>query len=306
MESEGRLLSLALDLQYIGEEPVRASNWYGRAIQKYFIDALIDVGLADLADETHHENDKRPYTASSLIGLTKSDKGVLFPGKAVWLRLTALNDEIFNALNLAVQPGSLMGIGTGITLDHHPFLLYGLTVEQPRGRFSSYKEIWERNCSWLSDSDSAVSVELLSPTYFKIKDLQFCYPLILKDNKADLICHLPLPVLLLQSLVFKWNTFAPPCYRFESDLVSEAYSEVYPSRIDLKSQSVWLSFGGKSSYHIGCKGIVSYNTGVKTHPKIKQMLAVLLEYARFAGVGWDTTFGFGQCGEAFCERSGGS
>lgn len=305
MESEGRLLSLALDLQYIGEEPVRASNWYGRAIQKYFIDALIDVGLSDLADETHHQNDKRPYTASSLVGLTKSDKGVLYPGKSVWLRLTALSDEILNALNLAVQPGFLMGIGTEITLDRQPFLLYGLTVEQPRGCFSSYKQIWERNYSSLSTDDCAVSIELLSPTYFKIKDLQYAYPLSLSDNQDDLICHLPLPVLFLQSLAVKWNAFAPPRYRIYPDLVNEVYSEVYPSRIEVKSQSVWLSFGGESAHHIGSKGIVSYNTGKKSHPRIKQTLTLLLEYARFAGVGWDTTFGFGQCGEAFCERSGG-
>ncbi|MDY0178143.1 MAG: CRISPR system precrRNA processing endoribonuclease RAMP protein Cas6 [Bacilli bacterium] len=305
MESEGRLLSLALDLQYIGEEPVRASNWYGRAIQKYFIDALIDVGLSDLVDETHHQNDKRPYTASSLVGLTKSDKGVLFPGKSVWLRLTALSDEILNALNLAVQPGALMGIGTEITLDRHPFLLYGLTAEQPRGRFSSYKEIWERNYSSQLIDDCAISIELLSPTYFKIKDLQYAYPLNLSVNRDDLVCHLPLPGLFLQSLVAKWNTFAPPPYRIQPDLVSEVYSEVYPSRVELKSQSVWLSFGGEPAHHIGIKGIISYNTGRKTHPMIKQTLSLLLEYARFAGVGWDTTFGFGQCSEAFCERSGG-
>ena len=198
-----------------------------------------------------------------------------------------------------------MGIGTEVTLDRHPFLLYGLTAEQPRGGFSSYREIWDRNYHSLTDLDDAVSIELLSPTYFKIKDLQYSYPLTMSDNDADLICHLPLPVLLLQSLVTKWNTFAPPHYRIDSDLIREVYSEVYPSRIEVKSQSVWLSFGGESTHHIGSKGMVSYNTGKKAHPRIKQTLTLLLEYARFAGVGWDTTFGFGQCGEAFCERSGG-
>lgn len=302
MKSVGKLLSLVVVLEYTGTRPVHAANWYGRAIQKTFIDALTAVGYADFGDESHRESERRPYTVSSLNGLSNDDNGFLLPGRRFHLRLTSLNDAVFSALVRATEMGAPLGLGAELTMINQPFAIRGMTADQLPAAFQSYEEIWETRPASQEEQDSPIGLQIASPAYFKITDLERCYPLTFIGHESGLVCHMPLPALFFQSLFEKWNTFAPSGLHIDDEAITTFHRKVFPARMELQSESVKLTFTGKPPvFHIGCAGYVSYNAGKRSPPEVRRILEIMMNYALFAGVGHDTTFGFGQCGPAFCE-----
>jgi len=305
----GHLLSLVITLEFLGKEPIRASKWYGRAIQSYFLFALGDAASEKLANDVHDGNERRPYTVSTLSGILPSHKGRLIPGRPYFIHFTALTDQVISGLYKATQPGALMGVGTEITLDHHPFLIRDMTIDRQPGMedayFTSYKVIWDHFHQAGLELSGPVKLQIKSPAFFNMID--FTRLMILKDptgkpysfwmnideNSEPLISHLPLPVLFFGGLVEKWNLFAPPENVIGQELIEGIKTNVFPQSVALKSRAVQIF--GDNTHHIGCKGTIEYNAGEKADPEIKRIMRILAAYALFAGVGKGTTMGFGQC-----------
>lgn len=133
------------------------------------------------------------------------------------------------------------------------------------------------------------SVEVLHATSFQnllklppqeMIDLQLLSPTSFKQGKE--IQPFPLPELVFNSLLRRWNAFAPDEFRFPA---IEWHGLV--SAYELKTHAFKLEGGAE----IGGQGIVRYRFPDPEQAKIATALA---HFARFSGVGRKTTMGMGQ------------
>jgi len=116
-----------------------------------------------------------------------------------------------------------------------------------------------------------VTFDFLTPTSFRRQGRQVV---------------LPLPELILGSLLGKWNAFSP--IQFRPEIVSEL-AAVHPTRYSLRTESVRFS-----NYRIvGFKGRCECAVPDALSPVAHAVLCALTHYAEFAAVGYKTTMGMG-------------
>ncbi|MGI0485892.1 CRISPR system precrRNA processing endoribonuclease RAMP protein Cas6 [Pantanalinema rosaneae CENA516] len=111
-------------------------------------------------------------------------------------------------------------------------------------------------------------------------DLQFLTPTSFKQGKV--IQPFPLPELVFNSLLRRWNAFAPLDLQFPS-IEWRGVTAAY----ELKTYALKMKGGAE----IGAQGMVRYQFADPTQAQIATTLA---QFARFAGVGRKTAMGMGQ------------
>ena len=152
----------------------------------------------------------------------------------------------------------------------------------------SYGDLWQ--AVKLQPRPSRVALEFLTPTSFKG---QFAAQPIARN------LPLPIPSLVFQSLARKWQAFAPPELRLAS------LSEGPETTEDLLTQVIQLasldSFEIRShtedfqdKVEAGFTGRCEFSLPSQAPQRLKAALRLLAEYAFFAGVGRETTWGRGQ------------
>jgi len=266
------LLSLVLSLRPLEASPARAEfpRWWGRASQAALLDVVRQANPS-LAEALHAENSLRPYTASTLMGKFDHAGGAPLPGETYTLRWTALTGELAALLRdfAAAAPASLLD------LDRIPFRVETAHFggEQAWAASDTYAALGDRFLPGV-DIPRRVSFQFASPVVFK---------------SGGVSQPLPVPALVFNSLLEKWNAFAPVAFLPELRRYAEECLAV--SRFDLESRPAPLKDGG---LRIGAVGWVTFTATHFDRFWLGQ-IHTLAAFALFAGLGSGVTQGLGQC-----------
>lgn len=278
------LLSLVLTLQPLEVPSAREEfpRWWGRASQAALLDAVRQANPA-LAEWLHASpqspisnqqstisNSLRPYTASTLMGKFDRHSGAPLLGEMYSLRWTSFTAELTTLLLAFAQHAA----GSTLELDHIPFSVAAahVTESQPWAGQDSYAALGSRFLPGV-EIPRRVSFQFTSPVVFK---------------SGGLSHPLPTASLVFNSLIEKWNAFAPVAFVPELRRYAEECLAV--SRFDLESRAVPLKEGG---LRIGAVGHITFTTTNFDRFWMGQIHA-LAAFALFSGIGAGTTQGLGQ------------
>ena len=259
------LLSLNLGLRICAEEANLEGRpcpeWWGRAVQACFLNA---VGAKDevLAASLHDENRLHPYTVSSLLSAPKN----AFPEKdqTVFIRITSFSER----LSYDIKSG-IFEEGQRLDLDYIPFEVQ--PVAHDSLQTASFADLVNEGVNHADDP--RLRLVFRSPLVFK------------SEGKTQ---ALPLPQLVYQSLLRKWNAFSP--ITFPEDLIRYAAECLGISQFDIRSVPVPLKQGGM---RIGTVGEIRYRA-LNRDKYWLSMLHSLTAFAAWSGIGSGTAYGLGQ------------
>jgi CRISPR-associated endoribonuclease Cas6 len=289
------LLSLVLSLKPIPAETEAATApvWWGRAAQALLL-ATIAARNESLAQQLHQsqiqnpqsqiKNLIRPFTVSTLMG--RFAKGATLAGETYWLRLTAFQPEVAEALSAESLDGRLSR-GQIVELDYQRFEILSANpqsqIENPDSKVEIPKSAWESRTSYnqlsapfLLSKENAprrITLQLSSPTTFK---------------SAGKHVPLPTPSLVFGSLLERWNAFAPVAFPDEVKRYAEECLAI--SKYDLKTKPIPQKDAG---LRVGAIGKVTF-TALNYDRYWMSIIATLAEFALFSGLGAGTAQGLGQ------------
>lgn len=243
----------------------------GRAVNALLLNWIQQADPA-LSQKWHDAQTAKPYTATTLIGGQRQgkDQRLFAAGESAWFRLTALDRDIAQALLQQVEAPPAT-----VNIDGHDFVvdaLYTSPDQHPWARQTTYHTL---SNPYFMGQDHARRVEL-----------DFVTPVVFRQN--NLTQPLPMPDLVFGNLSDRWNAFSP--VGMSPHMREYCQSSVSISRFELKSRAT----PGKGKHvEVGSVGQVTY-VNVRYDRYWGNMLALLAEYAFFAGVGRHTAFGMGQ------------
>ncbi|MBD2491796.1 CRISPR system precrRNA processing endoribonuclease RAMP protein Cas6 [Aulosira sp. FACHB-615] len=191
-----------------------------------------------------HQQESVPFT----LGIK------YFSSKKIQLRITLLKQELLAPLLWGIHSN----LGGEINLAGVPCRL---SKEIDISHASSFEKLVQ------IPVQNTIKLQFLSPTSFK---------------QSGAIQPFPLPDLVFNGLLRRWNHFAPPQLKFP-----EIKWNCLVSAFELKTHAFKLEVGGE----IGAEGWVRYRFNDNEQAKIATVLA---HFAHFAGVGRKTTMGMGQ------------
>lgn len=119
-------------------------------------------------------------------------------------------------------------------------------------------------------------VRFLTPTYFS-------------RNGRDV--PLPDPVLVMRSLAQRWNVFAPTGLDLDDTQCKALLSAVLLTNTDVHTVRVQV---GRDSWQTGFIGDAELALTHTATPHVGAVFAALLRFATIAGIGAQTTYGFGE------------
>jgi CRISPR-associated endoribonuclease Cas6 len=191
-----------------------------------------------------HQQENVPFT----LGIE------YFSSKKVQLRITLLKQELLAPLLWGLHSD----LGSEITLAGVPCRL-SQWIDISQG--SSFKKLLQ------IPVQNTIKLQFLSPTSFK---------------QSGTIQPFPLPDLVFNGLLRRWNYFAPAQLKFP-----EIKWNSFVCAFQLRTHALKLEGGAE----IGSQGWVMYRFPDSESAKIATVLA---HFAHFAGVGRKTTMGMGQ------------
>jgi CRISPR-associated endoribonuclease Cas6 len=264
------LLSLVLVLRPLATTQGPAT--FGPGSHALLLDAVEQSDPA-LVRELHAGSDLRPFTASDLIGYTRS-QGV----NAEWtyaLRFTALTTPVAGALQQAAESGPLAA-GAQVRLDENVFQVEAATTDPDVHAWAAATTYEALSAPWLlgrAQPDVRLALRFASPTTFK---------------SGGRHVPVPMPAWVFGSLLDRWNAFAPVTLPAEVRRYAEECLALSGYR--LGTRMVPLKDGGLRA---GATGIVHY-TALNHERYWLSVINLLADFALFAGVGAGTTMGLGQ------------
>ena len=255
-------------------EPTQAPATLNRAVHAWFLDRIEGVDAA-LAHRLHEDEGPRPFTTSNLWGAGPARGGQvrLDPQRPCWLRLTGLTEEVSAAIERA-----LPAVGETVTLTGVPLRVAAIATE-------AAQDPWAGR----ADYTGLVQRYTLAPgAHPRDVTLRFASPTLFRSEGRDV--PLPLPALVFDGYLRKWNTFSPLALPEEAKRY--ATECVALGRFRLRSHLVSFEQGGKGA-HVGFTGEVHFRFLVGDAYWTRVML-LLAGYAFWAGSGYRTTMGLGQ------------
>lgn len=251
----------------------------GRAVQA---EVLAQLGQADpaLAEALHAGDGPKPYTCSGLApeaadGAARhpADSVLVRPGSRYYVRVTGLVEPVSRALRAALleQPPATW------TLHGQVFRVLDAICDPAQDAWTgqaSYEGLAAVALQRGAHLPRAVTLEFISPTAFKSRDMQM---------------PIPLPGLVFGSLVERWNAFASVA--LDPDLRRFAEERVAVSRYRLESRPVPTKNG---ALRIGGVGQATY-AALDDDRYAVAALNILADFALYSGVGVQTATGMGQC-----------
>lgn len=270
------LLSLVLTLRPAAhaESPEPLPTWFGRAAHSLLLRSVASIDPS-LAESLHAESELRPFTASTLMGRFPEHR--LDPSGTYMLRLTALNQTLAGALIACSQTG-LLSPGQVVDLDGIPF-----QVEKVSWGEGEENAAW---ACWNTYEGLSASLLLAREPVPKRITFQLTSPAAFKKDGRTL--PFPSPELVFGSLLSKWNSFAPIAFPPEARRYAEECLAI--SRYRLSTRAVPTKGPGLS---IGAVGQITF-TSLNYDRYWMTVMAVLAEYAIYAGVGAGVSHGMGQ------------
>jgi len=261
-------------------EPAAVPAALGRAAHAWLLDRIQQVD-APLARQLHESDGPRPFTASNLWGAKRARGGkvTLAPDKPCWLRFTGLTPEVSEAIERV-----LPGVEENLTLAGATLRVAEIATEtgqHPWAGRATYADLVQQYTLAPGQHPRSVTLRLASPTLFR-------------SGGRDL--PLPLPSLLFDGYLRKWNTFSPLALPQEAKRYAEEC--VALGRFKLRSHLVSFEQGGKGA-HVGFTGEVRFRFLVGD-AYWTRVMTLLAGYAFWAGTGYRTTVGLGQT-QAVCD-----
>lgn len=231
----------------------------------------VDAGLAAAV---HDSQGVKPLTCSDLLNGASNREGTrLRRGTPYYLRVTGLTEGVSHALL-----GTLVDSAPeGIELDHSDLMVTATTAsgeEHGWAGSTTYEALAARLMPSRSTTDrQQLTMQFASPTSFK---------------QGGRHMPLPLPDLVFGSLVDRWNAFSP--LALSPDARRFAAEMLALTRYRLRSRPV--AHKG-SALRIGGVGTASYRALGRDRYWLSA-IQMLAEFARYSGVGVQTTTGMGQ------------
>lgn len=264
------LLSLVVTVR--PTEPTPAPAHLGRAVHALLL-RWLDAYDAVLAKRWHDDNGLKPFTCSALVGGKQLDSNtrLLLPEHEYWFRLTALDTEIAAALRArAAHPPKT------VDLDGLLLPVVGLTAD-------SEAHPWAGAGQFEALAAPYLLAKAVPPRRLK---LRFVTPVSFRQREQNI--PLPLPELVFGSLAERWNAFSPVAVGPE--VRAFCNSSVALNSFRLRSRALPVKNGG---LQIGAVGEAGY-TATHYDRYWMSVLALLADFAFYAGVGRLVTMGFGQ------------
>ncbi len=226
------------------------SGWTGHFVQAWLLNWIRMVSPG-LAETLHLGSSRRPYTVSPLV---RCPGGLQF-------RVTAISPQLADCLDAFLE-GPIPAFQLA---DEH---LEVAVTQVIRSGF-------DRLLREAVDRTAPAGLDFLTPTTFHRKGFD---------------CPLPVPSLILGSLLRCWNSFAPlPMTGLEAtdfdSLVGVSRHRIRTVRVDTPGRGRRVAFVGRVQLAPGCAAEDAEHPGQVT---------ALLRFAAFAGVGVGTAWGMGR------------
>lgn len=258
-------------LTFTSDQPAVLPRDLGRASHGLLF-RLLQQQNPKLTEALHEPNTPKPFTCSNIFGGQRQNANLhIAPNDPLWLRYTGLNPEVSKALTQLTQtPPST------IELDGVSFRVTGATIDDqqhPRAAQITYEALAAPYLMAREDPARHIEFKFISPMAFRSRGQHL---------------PLPLPGSVFGSLLDKWNLYAPITFpvefrRFADECIALSQFRGRTRVIRAKD------FGAQV-------GFIGYATFVATHRDRYwvSLLNVLADFARFAGIGYQTTQGMGQ------------
>ncbi len=278
------LLSAIVILE--AQEALTLPGNLGRATHAWFLDQVGRVD-AEAAARLHEPNQERPFTVSNVWepGMPTRD---VWSGRARWeipaggqvyVRITTysapltrlVEENIFPALDGHVQLGEA-------------FFSFVRVLTRPEEGDASLKP-------WLGRMtfEELIAAHTLQRSPAARVTLRFVSPTVFRSRGHFM--PFPLPRLVFESLVRRWNAFAP--VRVHEDVVRYADEAMAISSYNLRTEHVRFGEEGERGAMSGFVGRCTYAMRVKDRYWMGVVQA-LAHFAFYAGVGKRTSMGLGQ------------
>ncbi|BAZ80998.1 CRISPR-associated endoribonuclease Cas6 [Sphaerospermopsis kisseleviana CS-549] len=249
------LHSLVIELGAASEKPIPAT--LNRAIHSQFM-AWLSLGNPHIAKSVH-DSQESPFSLSGLIGYRRLHGTRL--GDNFIIRISLLDDNLIDPLLQGIE----LSQNQSLYLGNFPFVIRGISTfpgSHSLVNVSDYCILANTN-----DFNSEIVLNFVSPTSFK---------------QHQNIQPFPLPELVFNSLLRRWNHFAPSDLHFP-----EIKWQGLVSAFNLKTHALKMEAGAE----IGSVGWVKYRFLDSEQARIATILS---HFAVFSGVGRKTTMGMGQ------------
>ena len=286
MSSEqGMLFAAVLKLH-----PLRAGTipvTHGHHAHAAFLDIVRQVDPA-VSEALHGSGDRKPFTVAPLRGLERRPvqhgEMVVRPEDALWLRLTILDERLFQTFTHRFLMGDTrptirlgrveLGVAEVlVTPGSHPWAGY------PSGR--ALLDRWaEREMGGADNPGHGVELEMASPTAFS-----------LGGAWGKRIEVLPMPRLVFGGLATVWDRWLGDVFKMGPDLRAYAEEAVVVARI-ARLETRMYQFSRHPQ--VGAVGQLTYRLLDYANPDLARRLNVLADFAFYAGIGYKTTMGMGQ------------
>jgi CRISPR-associated endoribonuclease Cas6 len=254
--NQNQLQSIVIELG-IGKKGTPPAT-LNRAIHSCVLNWL-NLADSQLAQNVHEANIS-PLCLSGLIGNRRQPYSL--EGDYFLFRIGILDQTLIKPLLRGIESQE----NQKLILAKFPFILrqvYNLPHSHTLAKLTDYYSL-----AMYSHPSNEIKLHFLSPTSFKQKQG---------------IQTFPLPELVFNSLLNKWNHFAPEDLHFPS---MEWTALV--SAFEIKTHALKLEGGAE----IGCQGWVKYRFKNEEEARIASILA---NFAFYAGIGRKTSMGMGQC-----------
>ncbi len=264
------LLSLVVTVRVA--EPVTVPAHLGRAVHALLL-RWLDAHDAALARRWHEADGPKPFTCSTLLGAKRSAANTrqLEPEHDYWFRLTAFEPEVSAALTVRAQHPP-----RAVDLDGVILSVTGMTAEPAAHPWAGSAAFEDLAAPYLLAREQA-------PRRLR---LRFAAPVMFHQRGLNM--PLPLPDLVFGSLLDRWNAFSPVAV--SPEVRAFCASSVALNGFRLRSRGIPVKDGG---LQIGAVGEAGY-TATRYDRYWMGVLALLADFALYAGVGRQVTTGFGQ------------
>lgn len=244
----------------------------GNYLRAFFYDTIRSVSPA-LFDILHQGDGLKPFTISPLLR-QRMPQGIsrqASPASVYRIRFTVLTAALYQA----VVEGLLKRCQTApvLPLGHQTLEIQQILFTQENGSRASSMS-YEGLCE--SPPQRQFLMRFLSPTGFRmgIGNLPF-----------------PLPTSVYRSLWEKWQRFAPSSLGMDKEILKTVERSVFPAHHILRTRI--LRPEGPIP-QVGFVGVCRFAILGEVSKEEERCLAVLSQFANYAGVGRKTTVGMGQ------------
>jgi CRISPR-associated endoribonuclease Cas6 len=251
-------------------------NTVGRFGHASFL-ALIESAAPELAQALHDADARKPFTVSPLRVADRACVNGhirLREGDGCSMRFTILDSTLFQSFQSALIASSLAAT---IRLQNIPFAVEEAITTPRAEELTGYTTFAELRDA--ARDERAIALRFDSPTALSFNDET--------GKKFDL---LPTPWRVFDSLCRKWNAFAETPIVDPKALRAWMETNMLVSGHNLRTEALQFDrFTQK-----GFVGSVVYETKSDDITMVRVVNA-LADFALYAGVGYKTTMGMGQC-----------